>query len=139
MERPDKVSIRDAIRIWLNTANSTNPVQFRDGCYLTHCNEMCPEEITLEQDDSFLWKYGFEVFIYCFVATVTLICFIIKGVFYFWHWWLLHKQKEFLQRARDSEKLNATYQVSVHVCVCVCINVFMYTCLCMYDHSVCLV
>jgi len=121
-ENPDdKISIRDAIGIWLNTADSTNPVQFREGCYLTHCNEMCPEEIRFEQDDSFLWENGYEVFIYCFVATITLICFIIKGVFFLWHWRLLHKQEQFLQQARDAEKTNATYQVCIGMCVCLCV------------------
>jgi len=122
-EKPnERISIRNAIRIWLNTANSTNPVQFRDGCYLTHCNEMCPEAITFEQDESFLWQHGYEVFIYCIVATVTIICFIIKGVFSLWYWRLLCKQKQFMQQARDAEKMNATYLVCVYVCVC------MYVC-----------
>ena len=126
LERPNEgTSIRHAIGIWLNTANSTNPVQFRDGCHLTHCNEMCPEEITFAQDESFLWQFGFEVFIYSLVTLVTLICFIIKTVFSVWHWWLLHKQNQFLHRARDAEKANATYQVGmcVYVCVCVCVSV----------------
>ena len=139
-ERPNEsISIRDAIGIWLNTANSTNPVQFREGCYLTHCNEMCPEEITFEQDESFLWENGFELFIYWLVATITLMCFIIKGVFSLWYWRLLHKQKEFIQRARDAEKSNAIYQACtyyscvyvllllkcMHVCICVCVSVFV--------------
>ena len=106
------VSLRDAIGIWLNTADSTNPVQFREACYLTHCNEMCPEELRFEQDESFLWEDGVTVFVYWFVGMVTLICFIIKGVFWLWHWMLLHKQSQFLQKVEDAETSNAIHQVS---------------------------
>jgi len=113
------VSLRDAVGIWLNTANSTSPVQFREACYLTHCNEMCPEEITFEQDESFLWEHKVEVFIYCVVAAVTLICFAMKGIFDVWYWRLLHKQRQFLRHTRDVETRHTFYQVSRCVCVCV--------------------
>ena len=107
------VSVRDAIGIWLNTANSTNPVRFREACHVTHCNELCPEEIRVEQDDSFLWEEQAELLVYCFVVTMTFICFAIKGIFSYWHCMLLRKQNQFLQRAKDIETRNAIYQVSL--------------------------
>jgi len=107
------ISLRDAIGIWLNTANSTNPVRFREACYVSHCNKLCPEEIRIEQDDSFLWKEQAEILVYCFVVMLTLICFIIKGIFSYWHYILLHRQSHFLQRAKDIETRNAIYQVRV--------------------------
>jgi len=129
------VSLRDAVGIWLNSANS---VQFREACYLPHCNEMCPEEITFEQDESFLWEDQVEVLIYCVVATVTFMCFVIKGLFYFWHWILLRKQKQFFKQSRGSvetrEKFNqvplyACMRVCVHARVCVvCVRVFVCIC-----------
>jgi len=136
VDRPNEnISIRDAIGIWLNTTNSKNPVQFRDGCYLTHCNEICPEEITFEQDESFLWQHAYEVFTYCIVAMVTLMCLIIKGAFFLWYWRLLHKQKQFLQQTSDIENSKAIYQVPIYVHVCIsmlCLNVTvcLHACLC---------
>ena len=130
----DRVSIRDAIGIWLKSANSTNPIQFRETCYLAHCNEQCPEQIKFEQDESYLWKQEFEVFIYCFVAIVTLICFIIKGVFFCWHRILLRKQEQFLQRARETEKANTTYNYQVHRCfnyICICVLLLVCLCVCL--------
>ena len=128
------VSLRDAVGIWLNSANSTNSVQFREACYLPHCNEMCPEEITFEQDESFLWEDQVEVLIYCVVATVTFICFVMKGLFYLWHWILLRKQKQFLKQSRGGvetrEKFNQVPLYAcmcVRVCVCVC-GVFVCIC-----------
>ena len=131
------VSMRDAVGIWLN---STNPVQFREACYLTHCNEMCPEEITFKQDESFLWEDQVEVLIYCVIAAVTFICFVIKGLFYLWHWILLHKQKRFLEQSRDIETTDTFNQVCVcSVCMRACEHVYVRACVhmdvCVYAYG----
>ena len=106
------VSLRDAIGIWLNTANSTNPVRFREACFISHCNRLCPDEIVFMQDDSFLWEHVAEILTYCCVLTVTLICFAIKGIFNIWHMKLLHEQHQFLHEVNIAGTTNVTtYQV----------------------------
>ena len=107
------VSLRDAVGIWLTTANETHPVEFRDSCYTAHCNELCPEEINFELGDSHLWENSYKIFIYCIVGTVTLVCITLKGIFYIWHKWLLKNQELFLERSsKDNEAgITTTFQV----------------------------
>ena len=98
-------------------ANET-PVEFRDSCYTAHCNELCPEEINFELSDSHLWENRYENFVYCIVGVVTLVCIILKGIFFIWHKWLLRNQELFLERnskERSSKEIEAgittTFQV----------------------------
>ena len=72
-------------------ATSIHPVKFRDSCYTAHCNEYCPEDIDLQLDNSYLWSSSVEILVYCIIGIVTMVCFIMKGIFFAWHWWLLHK------------------------------------------------
>ena len=72
-------------------ATSIHPVEFRDSCYTAHCNEYCPEDIDLQLDNSYLWSSSVEILVYCIIGIVTMVCFIMKGIFFAWHWWLLHK------------------------------------------------
>ena len=108
------ISLRDAIDIWLTTANETHPVEFRDSCYTAHCNELCPEEINFELDNSHLWNNRYEIFVYCIVGMVTLVCIILKGIFFFWHRWLLWNQELFLERSSKVTESGVTinFQVS---------------------------
>ena len=108
------ISLRDAIDIWLTTANETHPVEFRDSCYTAHCNELCPEEINFKLDNSHLWNNRYEIFVYCIVGMVTLVCIILKGIFFFWHRWLLWNQELFLERSSKVTESGVTinFQVS---------------------------
>ena len=107
------VSLRDAVGIWLTTANETNPVEFRDFCFTAHCNELCPEEINIELSNSYLWSDATEIFIYCIVGMITLVCFIMKGIFFVWHWRLLKNQRVFLEHRSVTDAGNATSEVSI--------------------------
>ena len=78
---------------------------------MSGCNKLCPEEIRIELDDSFLWGEQTEVLVYCLVVAMTFICFAVKGLFSYWHYMLLKKQNQFLQRAKDIETRNAIYRV----------------------------
>ena len=106
------LTLREAIGIWWRRANESDPMEFRDSCYTAHCNELCPEEIDLKLDSS-LWSDGVEILVYCIVGMVTLVCFLMKGVFFAWHWWLLRNQEIFLERNKETNTGNANFQVSI--------------------------
>ena len=107
------VSLREAVHIWLTTANQTHPVEFRDSCHVAHCNKLCPEVINFELDNSHLWPDSIEIFVYAIVGIVTLLCFFLKGLLFLWHWQLLRKQWLFLEHSKDAGMENANFQVSV--------------------------
>ena len=87
-------------------------MEFRDSCYTAHCNELCPEEIDLKLDSS-LWSDGVEILVYCIVGMVTLVCFLMKGVFFAWHWWLLRNQEIFLEQNKETNTGNVNFQVNI--------------------------
>ena len=105
-----RVSLRDAVGMWFD---ESQPVVFRDSCYTAHCNELCPEEINFELGDSHLWEDSYEIFVYCIVGVVTLVCIILKGIFYIWHKWLLWNQELFLNPSNKTAEAGNTkmYQV----------------------------
>ena len=107
------ISLMEAVGIWLTTANATHRVEFRDTCYTAHCNELCPEEITFGLDDSHLWKDSIEIFIYCIVGIVTLVCFTLKGIFYIWHRWLLRNQRLYLEHSSQASEAGNTISFQV--------------------------
>ena len=126
------ISLMEAIGIWFKTANETYPVEFRDTCYTAHCNELCPEEITFGLDDSHLWEDSIKIFIYCIVGIITLVCFMLKGLFYIWHYWLLRKQRLYLERTNQASEAGNTINFQVRnfvnmkiVILTACINVGM--------------
>ena len=108
------ITLRDAIGIWWKKVNNgSDPVEFRDSCYTAHCNEYCPEDIDLQLDNSYLWSSSVEILVYCIVGIVTMLCFIMKGIFFAWHWWLLRNQELFLEHSKDADEGNANFQVSI--------------------------
>ena len=107
------VSLREAIHNWLTTANQTHPVEYRDSCHFAHCNQLCPEEINFELDNSYLWPDSIEIFVYAIVGIVTLLCFFLKGLLFLWHQWLLRKQEQFLEHSRRSITGKANFYVSI--------------------------
>ena len=107
------VTLRDAVGIWLSTANKTHPVEFRDSCYTAHCNKLCPEEINFEFGDSHLWENKYKIFAYCIVSMVTLVCILLKAIFFIWHKLLLRNQKLFLDCSSKVTEagITTTFQV----------------------------
>ena len=51
---------------------------FRDICYGPRCNDGCPEELVLHEQEAKDWSTGVKIMIATFVVAIAVICLVLK-------------------------------------------------------------
>ena len=111
-------TIQQALTEWYN--NRTVPMHFRDNCSGLHCNNQCPERLTLGELDSDDWPPVAKAIVAALVLVVTILCHIAKVMFYIWLCCLQRKLSIWLcclqwKQSRYHREKDEKTQASSHV------------------------
>ena len=72
-------TIRDAINYWYHNGSEIDGgVVFRDQCYGPHCNDECPDEVILQEQEAKKWFTAVKIGIAAFVVAIAVICLLLK-------------------------------------------------------------
>ena len=72
-------TIRDAINFWYhNASDMEGGVVFRDQCSGPLCNDGCPEELILQEEEAIEWSTGLKTMLSVFVLGITIISMLLK-------------------------------------------------------------
>ena len=65
------------------------------------CNSQCPDKLQLTELTSNNWHIGIKILIAVLITSLTVLCVIIKVLFFFWRHWLEKKQKNLLESSKN--------------------------------------
>ena len=72
-------TIREAINYWYHNGSEVDGgVVFRDQCYGPRCNDECPEELILQEQEAKNWSTSVKIGIAVLVVAIAAICLLLK-------------------------------------------------------------
>lgn len=96
------ITIREAITEWANGST----IYYRESCKSPHCNDKCPETITLGLGTQF-WPVSVQYTLITIVIGVVILCVVIKFSLSIRYLWIRRKQKRYVGR---HQKLRAKFE-----------------------------
>ena len=87
------ITIRDAITEW----DSGAKIGYRDSCKSPHCNDRCPETLTLGLGTPF-WPKSVQYTLIGVVLTIVIVCITIKLGMTLWYALIRRNQKRYVER-----------------------------------------